>query len=85
MYVHLGDGRIADVREVVVILDARRLARVGPPAVATRPAGVGRAAPAVRSLVVTTRGVFASPVSPWALAGRMRSPAHALARETAKR
>jgi hypothetical protein len=84
MYVHLGDGRIADVREVVAILDARR-GRVGLPAVATRPAAGGRAAPTVRSLVVTTRGVFASPVSPSALADRFRSPAHALARETAKR
>ncbi|MCL6639993.1 MAG: hypothetical protein K6T92_01335 [Candidatus Rokubacteria bacterium] len=82
---HLGDGRIADVREIVAILDARRLARVGLPAVAARPAGTGRAGPAVRSLVVTIRGVVASPVSPSALAGRIRSPAHALAREAAKR
>lgn len=84
MYVHLGDGQIADVREIVAILDARRQPRIWEPAAPARPPGRGHAATA-RSLVVTTRGVIASPISPSALAGRIRFPVQAWGRETAKR
>lgn len=78
MYLHLGKDVIVPLREVVAILDARFMR-----ASETNQTFLRRAADAGRlrgeglthakSIVVTTRGVYASPVSSKTLARRIRT------------
>jgi hypothetical protein len=84
MFVHLGGDVIVDAREVVAILDARRLQRTAEArallerAVAARPAGV-----ISRAIVVTTRGVQPAPVTAATVARRieelLKSPGRGMA------
>ncbi len=77
MFVHLGGDTVIDVRQVVAILNARCLQRTGEARVLidrTResPATPGAWAGA-RAIVVTTTGVFPSPISPATVARRIQN------------
>ena len=74
MFVHLGGDSVVDIREVVAILDARRLQRADARALLARAAqasGDPQNLKAARAIVVTTRGLFATPISPAAVARRI--------------
>lgn len=86
MYVPLGGGRVVDIREVVAILDARRLGRsadaralLGRARSGSRPGAPGREPPP-RAVVVTTSGLAATPLAPATLARRLGSLRRAWAR-----
>ena len=90
MFVHLGGDTVIDVRQVVAILDARRLQRTPDaqmffertrPGQPGTPAGRGEA----RAIVVTTRGVFLARISPETVAKRIRDLGRFSLRETAER
>ncbi len=77
MYLHLGSGVVVPYREIVAILDARfvRGSEINQ-AFLRRATESGRLfgihPVQTRSLVVTLRGVYASPVSPKTLARRVQ-------------
>lgn len=77
MYVHIGGDVVLRVEEIVAILDARLLRAsetnqqfLQQAATQGRLRGYGLAG--ARSVVVTTRGVYPSPVSPATLGRRAR-------------
>jgi regulator of extracellular matrix RemA (YlzA/DUF370 family) len=91
VFVHLGGDAVVDVRQVVAILDARRLLHSpGARALLERASG-GRAdgtAAAVeeaRAVVVTTSGVCLAAISPETVAKRIRELGHFPHRETPER
>ena len=70
MYVHLGGETVVDAREVVVILDARRMRTAEARAVLAR-ARVRHGGTAPRAVVVTTGGVYPVPVTAATVARRI--------------
>lgn len=70
MYVHLGGETVVDTREVVVILDVRRMRTTEARAFLAR-ARVGHQGTAPRAVVVTTRGVYPAPVTAATVARRV--------------
>jgi|FaiFalDrversion2_1042247.scaffolds.fasta_scaffold00040_4 hypothetical protein len=78
MYLHLGGGLLVPFREIVAILDLRYLrASEVNQAFLRRAAEAGRLSGTdlsrARALVVTVRGLYASPVSPRTLARRAQA------------
>jgi hypothetical protein len=76
MYVHIGDEVVVPARELVAILDARLLqGSEANQAFFAREASAGRIRGhhwgGARSVVLTTRGVYPSPISPRTLARRV--------------
>jgi hypothetical protein len=84
MYVHLGGDIVVDAREVVVILDARRMRTAEARAVLAR-ARARRRGAAPRAVVVTTRGVYPAPVSAATVARRVARLGKTAKTETAER
>jgi hypothetical protein len=72
MYVHLGGELVVDVRELVAIIDTRRLARTAAAQGLLAAARAGKSGPPPRAVIVTTRGVYASPITPATIAARIR-------------
>lgn len=75
MFVYLGGEKVVYIREVVAILDARRLGRAATARalLARASAGLsGRESAAVRTIVVTTRGLIVTPSTPATVARRIR-------------
>jgi hypothetical protein len=70
MYVHLGGDAVVDVREVVAILDARRVRTAEARALLAR-AGIRSRGPRPRAIVVTPRGVYPTPVTAATVARRI--------------
>jgi hypothetical protein len=83
VFVHLGGEIVVDSREVVAILDARRMRRTAEARrlLARAVRGLPREAEA-RSVVVTTRGIHPIPVAAATVARRVAAPAK---KPTAKR
>ncbi len=76
MYVHIGEEVVVRLRELVAILDARFVQGSGAnQAFLAREAAAGRIRghnlAAARSVVLTTHGVYPSPISPKTLARRV--------------
>jgi hypothetical protein len=76
VYVHIGDDVVIRVRELLAVLDARFLqGSEANQAFFVREAAAGRIRghnlAASRSVVLTTRGVYPSPISPRTLARRV--------------
>lgn len=67
MLVHLGGDVVVEAREVIAILDARRLRRAS----GSADRGRGPAWESARSLVVTTSGIHPAPITPVAAARRI--------------
>ncbi len=70
MLVHLGGDVVVDAGEVIAILDARRMRRA-PGGSSWTDQGGDPAWESARSLLVTTRGIRAAPISPIAAAKRI--------------
>jgi hypothetical protein len=84
VFVHVGGEVVVDVREVVAILDVRRLHRTAEARALLTRAGAGRAGhDEPRAIIVTTRGLHATPMAAGTVARRMgnlgRLPAGATA------
>ncbi len=82
MYVHIGDEVVIRLGELVAILDARFLqGSEANQAFFAREAAAGRIRghnlAAARSVVLTTHGVYPSPISPKTLARRVVQAVHA--------
>ena len=78
MFVHIGGETVIDVRQVVAILDARRLQRAEEACALVDRAREGSAAApgawaGARAIVVTTTGVFPTPISPATVARRIQN------------
>lgn len=75
MFVHLGGNTVVDARDVVAILDARRLHRVPDARAlidrAARLSGDAEAWVSARTVVVTTTGAYPAPISPATVARRI--------------
>ncbi len=74
MFVYLGGETVVDAREVVVILDARRLQRAADARALLARAGTelsGEDRGTARALVVTTRGLMLTSVTPVTVARRI--------------
>lgn len=75
MFVHLGGNTVVDARDVVAILDARRLHRVPDARAlidrAARRSGDAAAWVSARTVVVTTTGAYPAPISPATVARRI--------------
>ena len=90
MFVHLGGNTVIDVRQVVAILDARRLQGTpGARLILERTQG-GRPRDATvwaeaRAIVVTTEGVYPSPIAPATVAKRIQLLGRFSFRKTAER
>jgi len=86
MLVHLGDEVVVDVRQVVAILDARRLQRTAEARNLLDRAVRKRSGELVaRAVIVTTRGVFSASISPETVAKRIGKTTHLRGRKTARR
>ncbi len=78
MFVHIGGETVIDVRQVVAILDARRLQRTEEARALVDRAREGPAAApgawaSARAIVVTTAGIFPTPISPATVARRIEN------------
>ncbi len=78
MFVHIGGETVVDVRQVVAILDARRLQRTEEARALVDRARQDPAAALggwanARTIVVTTTGVFPTPISPATVARRIQN------------
>lgn len=71
MFVHLGREVIADAREIVAILDGRRLSRTADARALLARAGRAAGGAPCRAVVVTTRGVLGASVSATTAARRI--------------
>ncbi|GBD28068.1 hypothetical protein HRbin31_00080 [bacterium HR31] len=85
MYLHLGDDRVVRTAEVVAILDARLLrASEANQRFFERAAAAGQVLghnlAGARSLVLTVRGLYPSPISATTLARRARAGLKAIPR-----
>ena len=75
MFVDLGGEKVVYAREVVAILDARRLGRAADARALLARASTGlsgKESEAVRTVVVTTRGLIVTPSTPATVAKRVR-------------
>lgn len=70
MYVHLGGETVVDAREVVVILDVRRM-RPAEARAFLAGARVRHRGTTPRAVVVTTRGIYPAPVTAATVARRV--------------
>lgn len=86
MFVYLGEEVVVDVRQLVAILDVRRLRRDAASArVAERAVRGHPGEPVPRAVIVTTRGVFPVAIGPEAVAKRIQKMARSRLRKTARR
>ncbi|MBI3998202.1 MAG: DUF370 domain-containing protein [Armatimonadetes bacterium] len=78
MFVHVGGDVVVDVREVVAILDVRQLDRAPDARALLKRVAERLEDPAemhaARAIVVTTRGLVATPTAPATVARRMAHP-----------
>ncbi len=90
MFVHIGGETVIDVRQVVAILDARPFQRTEEARALVDRAREGQAAApgtwaSARAIVVTTTGVFPTPISPATVARRIQNPGRFPLGSTAER
>ncbi len=90
MFVHLGGDTVVDVRQVVAILDARRLQRTPGADLLLEQARGGRARDAAawagaRAIVVTTAGIYPAVIAPATVAKRIHLLGRFSFKETAER
>jgi regulator of extracellular matrix RemA (YlzA/DUF370 family) len=71
VFVHVGGEVVVDAREVVAILDARRLQRTVEARALLARATAARAGQEPRAIVVTTRGLHATAMGPATVARRI--------------